>query len=343
MVDEDDAVRRVLGAWSLQDVRVSSLGGGLINRTYLIEGARHRLVLQRVSPIFDPRIHENIAAVTTRLAERGEATLTLVPADDGRLFVEGDGVYRMYRYVDGVSFDVVPNLAAARSAGALLGRFHDALVDLDHPFVGLRQGVHDTARHLQTLRDAVEARRSHPLHGEVMALANELLEEAERLDDLPSLALVVGHGDPKLANILFQRMREGVALCLVDLDTVGPIHLGHELGDMWRSWCNRATEDAPCARLDLEVMAESFAGYVEGLGRSPSSDERAAALLGPQWIALELSARFAADVLIEGYFGWDASRFATRGHHNLARARGQWALYEAMRASRRERARIMKA
>jgi hypothetical protein len=60
-----------------------------------------------------------------------------------------------------------------------------------------------------------------------------------------------------------------------------------------------------------------------------------------EWVALELCARFSADALRESYFGWDPTRYASRGEHNLARARGQWALHGAVVRTRRERARAL--
>jgi hypothetical protein len=69
--------------------------------------------------------------------------------------------------------------------------------------------------------------------------------------------------------------------------------------------------------------------------------ERRALLAGVEWISLELASRFAADALLESYFGWDARRFPGRGEHNLVRARGQLALHEAFVAMRKERAAIL--
>jgi hypothetical protein len=345
-----DEAARALEAWSLTGARLEPLGHGLINRTFLVSPTPHQMsrlggasrgVLQRLNPIFDPGIHENIAAVTTRLRERGLATLELVPTDDGAWWTDRAGVYRMYAHVDGESFDVLTSLAQARSGGHIVGAFHAALEGLEHRFVGMRLGVHDTARHLDVLRRAVESHGTHVLHADVARLADAILAQAEALPALPSLELRIGHGDLKLGNLLFVRGEPERAHCLVDLDTVGPIHLGHELGDLWRSWCNRSTEDEDIARLDLEVMRTSWLGYLDGLGRPATADERTAASLGLDWIALELTARFAADALNESYFGWDASRFPSRGAHNLKRARGQWALFEAVRHSRIERATIL--
>src|SRR5262245_52816394 len=106
--------------------------GGLINRTFLLTRADARAVLQHVSPVFSPRIHENIAAVTSRLEEAGVTTPRLVPTREGALFAEGHvgagaGVWRMLTHVDGVAFDAVGSPAQARAAGALIARFHRAL------------------------------------------------------------------------------------------------------------------------------------------------------------------------------------------------------------------------
>jgi hypothetical protein len=119
------------------------------------------------------------------------------------------------------------------------------------------------------------------------------------------------------------------------------MELAHELGDAWRSWCNRSPEDASLAKFDLEIFRASFEGFRDSLGRSLAADERRACLHGVEWISLELAVRFAADALLESYFGWAPERYPGRGEHNLARARGQWALHQAVCATRRERARIL--
>jgi thiamine kinase-like enzyme len=154
----------------------------------------------------------------------------------------------------------------------------------------------------------------------------------------------VCHGDLKFSNILFADHEPPAsqrAVCLIDLDTVGPLSLAYELGDAWRSWCNRAGEDLTEARLDLDIMRASAEGYREGLDRALDAETRRALLLGVEWVSLELAARFAADALYETYFGWDARRFPGRGEHNLARARGQWSLHAALAATRDEREKIL--
>ena len=331
----------------LDGAQVTPLGRGLVNQTYLVSRGEARFVLQRLNPVFSVAVNDNIDAVTRRLAELGMATPRLVPTREGCLSVDlgvEAGLWRMQSYVDGVSFDAVASLGQARAAGSLVARFHRALDGLDHEFAGMRVGVHDTAQHLAKLREALDVHRDHRLYREVSALAADLSAAAGDLSPLPSLPSRVCHGDPKLNNILFAGFQPPAAeqaVCLIDLDTVGPMALAHELGDAWRSWCNRSPEDASEARFDLEIFRASFEGFHDALGRTLGADERRACLHGVEWISLELAVRFAADALLESYFGWASGRYPGRGEHNLARARGQWALHRAVCATQRERANIL--
>ena len=331
-------------AW--KDANVSTLGNGLINQTFLVQSGAAAAVLQRLAPIFSPVINENIAAVTAALAAAGLATPRLIPTSDGRLWVDlaESGVWRLQTFVAGTSFDEVQSPAQAEAAGALVAKFHAAVENLQHTFQGLREGVHDTPRHLARLQEALTAQAHHRLYESVAPVAVEILERAQALTPLAALPPRLCHGDLKLNNILFAGPTapdSERALCLIDLDTVGPMALAYELGDAWRSWCNRSGEDAIVARIDLDVFRASYAGYAGAMDRALTLDERSALLSGVEWISLELAARFVADALFESYFGWDPQRFGSRGEHNLVRGRGQLALHEAFVATRPERAKIL--
>lgn len=364
LLEQAAAIRRDVLPWypTWAEGELSPLGGGLINETYLLTVApmalaagavSSRAVLQRLSPVFSPAIHENIRAVTERLTAAGVTTPRLLPTREGGTHVVIEpslgssvtaGVWRLQTFIEGVAFDVVESASQAFAAAACAARFHAALADLAHVFVGLRQGVHDTPVHLGRLREAVGTEAAHRLHGVVAPLAAQILEAATSLPPLPPTPTRIGHGDLKFNNILFAGREKELrdrALCLIDLDTVGPVLLAHELGDAWRSWCNRAGEDAADAALDLEVFAASWEGYASVAGVDVTRDERRALLLGVEWISLELAARFLGDALRESYFGWNPRRFASRGEHNLLRARGQWSLHQALVSSRPARARIL--
>lgn len=331
-----------LHLWGLAGASVRAIGNGLINRTFeVIEADGRRTILQQVNSLFDPGIHHNIVAVTEHLVQKGVATPRLLPTLDGRPFAEHEGrVWRRLSAIAGLCVDALGGPEQARAAGEFVGRWHAALADLEHEFVARRSGVHDTPRHLATLREALTSQREHPSFAEIEPLAERLLAAAEALEPMPYTPERVAHGDLKISNLMFADDRQ-TPLALVDLDTVAPMTLGYELGDAWRSWCNRAIEDEPSAAFDLELFEASLVGWQRGFAAPLAAAERHALLLGPEWISLELACRFAADALLENYFGWNPSKFPSRSAHNLARARGQSSLHQAVVATRTARERLL--
>lgn len=310
------------------------LSGGLINDTYIVEGAATKAVVQRLHPVFEGQVNEDIDVITRHIAARGLVTPRLIRADDGSAFVEHDGrPWRSLTFVEGESFARLRSPAMARAAGALVGRFHAALSDLEHTYAFSRGNVHDTKRHLTALEEALATHPSHPLFDEVQALSAPLLEAGRTLPDLSSQPLRHSHGDLKVSNLLFDEAGRGV--CLVDLDTLSLMIWPFELGDALRSWCNPGGEDAGEVRFDLDLFAAALEGYAAA-GVPVSAAERDALVDGVRTICLELSARFLADALNEGYFGFDEARFSSRGEHNLVRGRGQWALFSSLTAAREE-------
>lgn len=318
----------VLARWTaLSGREARPLVGGLINQTFVVDGATGRVVVQKLHKVFAGSVNVDIDAITGHLQRKGLVTPRLVRADDGALWVEdGADVWRVLTYVSGKSVDRVTSPRQAEEGAALVGRFHVALADLDHAYSFSRGNVHDTPRHLGVLEDAVRTHKLHRLYDEVAPVAERLLARARALPDFSSLPKRHCHGDLKISNLLFDDA--GRAVCLVDLDTLALMLWPHEMGDALRSWCNPAGEDVAEARFDLEVFAAAVQGYAKEAKSFVSGDEAGALVAGVATICLELSARFLADALNESYFGWDPRRFPGRGEHNLLRAKGQLSLAE---------------
>ncbi len=317
---------------------IAPLGGGLINDTWAVGSDR---VLQRLHPIFAATVNDDIAALTPVLRAAGVPVPALLPTRSGASCVvvpvgesadpRGCGVFRMLTRLPGRCHAKVASPAMAGSAAALLARFHGALADCGHRFAFVRPGAHDTDRHVASVGRALSAHPDHRLAAEVRELERELSARwasAPRLPDLPERII---HGDPKISNLLFDDA--GEAIGILDLDTMARSTLDIELGDALRSWCNRSAEDET-AILDIDVFAAALEGYAGAAGASWTQAEAAAALPGLWRIALELSARFAADAIAESYFGWDPQRARARGEHNLMRARGQLSLVRAVEEGR---------
>lgn len=329
----------VLGRWAaFAGASSRPYGTGLINATFLVEGSAGRAIVQRMHPVFSPRVNDDIDAVTKHLARKGIVTTRVIPTDDGARWVmhdEGDGArpWRALTWVDHARvYDKVPSARVAREGAALVGAFHRAMDDFDEAYTAAREGVHDTPRHLRNLADALDAHPSHRLRDEVAPLAEAVLDAGARLSLVRGLPPRNAHGDLKISNLLFDADDRGV--CLIDLDSVSRMALPLELGDAMRSWCNPAGEDATDCAVDAGIFAALVAGYASTAREGVSPEERDALVAGFAQIALELTARFLADALNERYFGWSPARYASRGEHNLVRARGQWSLHRSVMASR---------
>ena len=332
--------KAVLERYGLENATVKPVSVGLINLTYEVENSSAHYILQRVNPIFPAEIHADIAVVTETLAQRGLATPRLLPNESGELCSMVDGeIWRLLSHVDGRTLEVITEPAQASAAAAVLARFHGALWELNHLFQ-IRPSVRDTAGHLKELAGALQAHHTHARYREAASLAKKISRFSTGLRPLPIVAERIAHGDPKISNVIFEH-DSNVAICLVDLDTLGPMALPLELGDAVRSWCNPYGEDSKLSFFSVEIFKAVIEGYAS---YAPADMERAewqAIATGTETIFTELAARFCADALNECYFGWDANRFESRSEHNLVRATGQLAAAVSLRAQRQDAAAVI--
>ncbi len=323
-----------------------TLSGGLLHRSLHVRAQSGEYVLQRVSDVFAPEIHDNIAAVTHHLKERGFATLELLPTRDGALWIDlpSQGRWRLLTHLAGESFERIESELQARSAGALVGRFHAALDDFDAPLAPMGIPLRNTPRYIDRLRRALEEHTDHRLASEVRAIAAWIEERLARLGPPPLVPDRVIHGDLKLANLLFEGTHppeRDRAIALVDFDTLMWAPLWGEWGDAWRSWCHRRKPDGRGAHFDLEIFAASLAGFVQGYARPLSRAEADSLVLAAERVSLELCVRFATDMLEESYFAWDEARFETAAEHNAFRVREQQGFFDAAANCRGVRAEIV--
>jgi Ser/Thr protein kinase RdoA (MazF antagonist) len=333
LISDSTPAPAVLAAFALDPATLQRVGTGLINQTWsALDAHGAPCVLQRVNSVFPAEIHHDIEAVTRHLQVKGITTPVLIRTRSNALWHEHDGaVWRAMTRIDGTSYEALRNAEQAREAGRILAVFHRALVDLEHTFRHARLGVHDTARHLATLRAALEEHRAHAAFANVAALGAEVLELAADIDPTPDAPDRIVHGDPKISNVMFAHDGRR-ALCLIDLDTVARMPIALELGDAFRSWCNPKTEDASNATFDSGLFGAAIGGYAagsEGLLETAEWEAIPGAIFR---ITIELAARFCTDALRERYFGWDSRRFASASDHNQARTRSQLDLARTVRS-----------
>ncbi|MDD2768631.1 MAG: aminoglycoside phosphotransferase family protein [Methylococcus sp.] len=337
--------------------RAEPLGEGLINQTWLVSpAASPRFVLQRINARVFPhperiaanlrRIQAHIRAGCPEFAEYWPDLIAPRVGGDAVIDTEG-GHWRALRYIEGSR--VLGRIATERQAvevGRVLGAFHAALGEIDcaeledtlpdfHIAPGYLAGldaVSTAARiaadpSVRQALDFVEARRDFV----------PVLEQAKAAG---RLRLRVVHGDPKLANILFDRAGER-ALTLIDLDTVKPGLVHYDIGDCLRSCCNRSGEspgDPESTRFDLALCEAIMTGYLSEAGNMLTAEDREHLYDGIRLIPLELGIRFLADHLAgDVYF-----RTERRGQ-NLYRARVQFRLAECIEENEAALRRIITA
>jgi Ser/Thr protein kinase RdoA (MazF antagonist) len=321
----------------------------LINQTFVVArepAGAEPIILQRLHPVFGETVNFDIEAVTAHLVRRGLETPRLIRTLDGRLWVNepppSGRVWRALSFVEGQTLHASQDPRQLGSAARLLARFHGALCDLEHEFVHARP-LHDTALHLDNLRAALASERGRD-DAASRQLGDEILRQSSRIRiDYGEFPQQVIHGDPKLSNLMFDARDPGEARCMIDLDTVGRHYVAYELGDALRSWCNPAGEDTVSPRVNQTTFRAVLEGYAAERPRAIAPDEVLSAIDGLETVSLELASRFAADAIMDAYFGWDPTRFASRREHNLVRARGQLALARDVRAQRSELMRCAKA
>lgn len=325
MVDFPLPSTDVLTAFGLGDATLELFPTGLINTSWLVVFRDDELrILQRVNTIFPAAVNIDIDVVTRHLETLNLKTPRFIPTTDGRLIHEDDDgiVWRQLTYIPGTTHDALENTHQANEAGALLGRFHRAVGDLEYKFSNARLGVHDTVKHIAGLSTALKEHTGHAQFARVKKLADEVFELANILPDLGNQPDRIVHGDPKISNIVFDK-DTNAALCLIDLDTLGRMPVVLELGDAFRSWCNPQAEDEPGAEFSLLIFHSAIAGYARVTKDFLDESEWRKIPAATLTITVELAARFCADALNESYFGWDDKRFRNASEHNQARTRSQ--------------------
>jgi len=321
-------------------VSVEALGAGLINATYRVDAPQGSYVLQRINNAVFPepeRIMHNLsrlAALAGAHPELGVRLPRLIPAADGAPFVrDGDGrIWRMTEYVaPSRVLGAVRTAGQAAEVGRVLGSFHRLTAELEPGALDITlPGFHHTPGYLAALDGALEETARGARQEPAIAGALAFIDDRRALAGALETALAQGltrprvvHGDPKIDNLLFATEADR-ALCLIDLDTVQPGLIHHDIGDCLRSCCNRVGEsaggDTP-VRFDLDICAGILGGYAGQMRALLGSAEVELIETAVRLIPFELALRFLTDHLQgDRYF-----RVRRRGE-NLHKARVQLAL-----------------
>lgn len=313
--------------------RITRLGNGLINDTYLVSTPSSLFVLQRINRAVFPvpgKIMVNLTRLNQHIAQKVSASVKLqIPeilrtTDNDVLYQDENGDYwRALSFIaDTESMDAIGTIGDAEQVGFALGHFHRLISDLN-PLIlhDTLPGFHITPEYLKHYYQVLQ-RPIKPIRycAEFIArfphIANDL--EAAKQQDLLSLRVI--HGDPKLNNFLFDKHTKKI-ISIIDLDTVKPGLIHYDIGDCVRSCCG-STEPIG---FDLDICAALLKSYLAEAGAFFTEHDYHYLYSAIRLIPFELGIRFYTDYL-EGnrYFK------VTNPEQNLQRAIDQFLLCECI-------------
>ena len=319
-------------------VECAPVAGGHIHATFVVDCATERYILQRLNEHVFPDLDAlaaNHARVITHVSSHGLRTPTVTPARDGRAWYRAPGgaAWRAFAYLDGtVARETVATADDAFEAARAFGEFDAVVAGLDpHALTETIPHFHDLAWR----RAALDASVARDPRGRAAAVDREIATArilARRVMELlePCLAALprrVVHNDAKIANVRFDS-GTGRAECVIDLDTVMPGTVLHDVGELVRTATTHAPEDAQAldrVDFDLELLNAIAAGYCAGARGSLAGAEIGALAVAGPWLATENGVRFLTDHLDgDTYFRIE------RDGQNLDRCRTQFRLVELM-------------
>lgn len=332
-------------------------GAGNVNDTFLLALATgEERILQRINPAVFPEpllVMRNLRLVSEHLraasARQKTDALPFQPmllyggrAGDAYLAEDGATWRLLGRISGGRTRRSISTASQARELGRVLGLFHKLLSTLDPAVLDdPLPGFHVTLRYLARY-DQIRAPTGNsmrPGNSCCRLFIEQRRATASLLEDgRERLAAGVIHGDPKVANFLFDKEGQ-LVISLIDLDTVKPGLLLHDLGDALRSCCNTAGE-TPAEPEDALFDPGLFKAWLEGYcaeARPLLTDEDLNRLVDAvALIAFELGIRFYTDYL-EG----DRYFKVADADQNLRRALTQFQLTRSIERQRDELAAIV--
>ncbi len=352
-----EILRYVATEFRLGDVvSYEELTAGKVNRTYKVEieinGRTQDYIFQNINTyVFKkPReVMENIRRVTEHIEKYNPDMMCLhyrTTTSGSPYFDMITSFWRVYRFIDSVTYNSSKDPVVVRNAGKAFGDFQRSLGNFDASFLHYTiPDFHNTTKRYDTL----EADSRENALGLADSCRDEILyvlsmkDKALVLDRLAAegrIPLRVTHNDTKINNVLFDP-QTGDAVCVIDLDTVMPGFAGHDFGDAVRSAANSmgsASLEFDKVGIDLGIYKAFAEGFLSSTGEVLNQAEKESLAESCLVITLELASRYLDDYLTGNrYF---KAKYPTQ---NLDRARNLIALAKDMDRHMDEMKSIIKA
>lgn len=320
---------QILEQYNLPEIiSIEEISMGLMHGTFRIKTEQGDFIAQKLHAVLtSDAIGNDFLAVTNYLQTTDIVSpKAILNKQDQVLTKLNNEVWRLQTAIPGNSYPIVKSAEMARSAGQLMAKFHRQMANINHDFQSTKI-LHDTQYFLDKFQRLISENKDSDLYHAVKSELDEVMDIVPKLLLPEGLTTTVVHGDPKISNILFI---EDQAVSMVDLDTCNHHTPLVDLGDAMRSWCGNR-EDDPNNTFRGDIYESAIDGYSKEIAGFLPKEELSLIPQASMLITLELTMRFFNDYFEDNFFGWDSTRYNSRRDHNLARARGQLALYHSQK------------
>ncbi|UKT62849.1 phosphotransferase enzyme family protein [Pedobacter mucosus] len=343
----DPEILKAFG-FSEENITITQIGSGLINRTYLVSEqlADKKYILQNINTaVFkNPEaIANNIKAVANYLLISSPDYLFIKPIQtafgDEMAFIKHE-YWRLLPFIaDTVSLDVLTQPLQAYEAAKQFGKLSRLLKNFN--VSKLEQTI--AGFHSLDLRFDQFSKALICITPEIKALAKIQIDSALAhkyiLDfyksyahsvDLPDRVM---HHDTKISNVLLNADTfEGV--CVIDLDTLMPGKFFSDLGDMMRTYLCAFSEnetDLSKIKIRLPYFEAMIKGYLSEMKSVLTPTEKELILFSGKYIIYMQALRFLTD-----YLNGNIYYPINYESQNLDRAKNQFKLLQEITLNEKE-------
>lgn len=318
-------------------VEIKLIGGGNINKSYLVDSDIGKYILQRINTdVFaEPSVvMSNILKVCAHLKSKKIETLTFLKrtdADavndcvDNYLVKEGYFFWRCMRFIkNSGQCDCASDSKLANLTGYAFGKFILDCSDMNAILTPSIPDFHNLPNRIRVLNEiyhkgkwSIKNKRAEIVRKKLLTLIGDV--NCSLRNNLPDR---ITHNDTKIANLLFDEDK----ITVIDLDTVMAGKITDDFGDSARSVASSAVEDETDLskiRFNIEKFSTFAAGFSRGISDLLTMEEIKALPFAPAYVTAELACRFLAD-----YYNDDKYFITLYPEHNLDRARNQTILLE---------------
>ncbi|MEP7258012.1 MAG: aminoglycoside phosphotransferase family protein [Flavitalea sp.] len=334
-------IEKVLSSYGIdhRQVTVKPHGTGLINNTWIVNGAAKKYILQRINQVvftIPENIADNIRRIAAHLQENHPGYLFPYPEktiNGDEMVKEGNDYFRLQPYIpDSHTIDVADTPQQAYEAAHQFGLFTRMLSEF--PALSLKTtipGFHDLTYRYHQFEEACKNASPERLHIAANTVSfirehNDIVARFREIPGMPGFKLRVTHHDTKISNVLFDGREKG--MCVIDLDTVMSGYFISDVGDMMRTYLPSVSEEEKdFSKIDVreEYFNAILHGYFDEMAGELSDVEMNHFVYAGKFMIYMQAVRFLADYLNNDiYYG------AAYELHNYNRAVNQVTLLQRL-------------